>query len=50
MNEGLAELRNRYGQEQIAAQESGIQLPPFAEWVKTQQDKPQANTLASLMQ
>ena len=48
-NEGIVELRNRYGQEQIAAQESGITLPPFAEWAKTQQVKPQANTLASLM-
>lgn len=49
-NEGIVELRNRYAQEQIAAQESGTTIPPFAEWAKTQQVKPQSNTLASLMQ
>lgn len=49
--EGIMELRNRYNQEQAAAQESGSTLPPFAEWAKRQgmQQKPIDNKLASLM-
>lgn len=42
---GLVELRNKYTQEQISAQEEGRTLPPFAQWVEAQ--KKQAK-LASL--
>lgn len=50
--QGIVELRNRYMQERIAAQESGITLPPFEDWVKSQvaESQPKPNTLASLAQ
>lgn len=44
---GLVELRNRYMQELIAAQEEGRTLPPFGQWISEQKNQAKLASLAA---
>ena len=46
-NDGIAELRNKYGQAKIEAEMEGNTLPPIEEWIKSQTEQAEKQKQAS---